>query len=152
MLITFDFGPSFPCSVMPILTISFGLQYYDKAVIGSASVFGLIKDLVRRLSEPASLLLQRWETRFVWPLQLSLNLLSLSLQSHRTSRRPALPASSRQSDTRQPAQPSTGDTSSLSFHSLSFFNGCRSRELWASACTRCFLLIVPLFCSQFPAS
>lgn len=30
---------------MPILTISYGLQYYDKAVLGSASVFGIIKDL-----------------------------------------------------------------------------------------------------------
>lgn len=32
-------------SVMPILTISYGLQYYDKAVLGSASIFGIIKDL-----------------------------------------------------------------------------------------------------------
>ena len=30
---------------MPILTISYGLQYYDKAILGSASVFGIIKDL-----------------------------------------------------------------------------------------------------------
>jgi hypothetical protein len=33
--------------VMPILTFSFGLQYMDKAVLNSASVFGIIKDLVR---------------------------------------------------------------------------------------------------------
>lgn len=32
-------------TVMPILTISYGLQYYDKAVLGSASIFGIIKDL-----------------------------------------------------------------------------------------------------------
>ncbi|GAA5832926.1 hypothetical protein JCM3766R1_000359 [Sporobolomyces carnicolor] len=31
--------------LMPLLTISFGLQYYDKAVLGSASIFGIIKDL-----------------------------------------------------------------------------------------------------------
>ncbi|GAA5955885.1 hypothetical protein JCM3765_000028 [Sporobolomyces pararoseus] len=31
--------------MMPLLTISFGLQYYDKAVLGSASIFGIIKDL-----------------------------------------------------------------------------------------------------------
>jgi hypothetical protein len=32
---------------MPILTFSFGLQYMDKAVLNSASVFGIIKDLVK---------------------------------------------------------------------------------------------------------
>ncbi|CEQ40197.1 SPOSA6832_01764 [Sporobolomyces salmonicolor] len=31
--------------LMPLLTVSMGLQYYDKAVLGSASVFGIIKDL-----------------------------------------------------------------------------------------------------------
>ncbi|GAA5820283.1 hypothetical protein JCM10212_000398 [Sporobolomyces blumeae] len=31
--------------LMPLLTISFGLQYYDKAVLNSASIFGIIKDL-----------------------------------------------------------------------------------------------------------
>lgn len=35
---------------MPILTFSFGLQYMDKAVLNSASVFGIIKDLVRHRS------------------------------------------------------------------------------------------------------
>jgi hypothetical protein len=35
---------------MPILTFSFGLQYMDKAVLNSASVFGIIKDLVRQRS------------------------------------------------------------------------------------------------------
>lgn len=30
---------------MPLLVISFGLQYYDKAILGSASIFGIIKDL-----------------------------------------------------------------------------------------------------------
>ncbi|GAA6019306.1 hypothetical protein JCM10207_001255 [Rhodosporidiobolus poonsookiae] len=33
------------CILMPVLLISFGLQYLDKAVMGSAAVFGLIKDL-----------------------------------------------------------------------------------------------------------
>ncbi len=32
-------------TVMPILTITLGLQFYDKAVLGSASVFGIIADL-----------------------------------------------------------------------------------------------------------
>ncbi|CED84380.1 Permease of the major facilitator superfamily [Phaffia rhodozyma] len=41
--------------LMPILTISYGLQYYDKAVLGSAGVFGIIKDLVL----PFALVLQR---------------------------------------------------------------------------------------------
>ncbi|ESK87984.1 mfs [Moniliophthora roreri MCA 2997] len=31
--------------LMPILTVSYGLQFYDKAVLGSASVFGIIEDL-----------------------------------------------------------------------------------------------------------
>ncbi|KAF8990131.1 MFS general substrate transporter [Hymenopellis radicata] len=30
---------------MPILTVAYGLQFYDKAVLGSASVFGIIEDL-----------------------------------------------------------------------------------------------------------
>ncbi|GAA5991234.1 hypothetical protein JCM11641_004028 [Rhodosporidiobolus odoratus] len=31
--------------LMPILLVSFGLQYWDKAVFGNAAVFGLLKDL-----------------------------------------------------------------------------------------------------------
>ncbi|KAK0532069.1 hypothetical protein OC834_002727 [Tilletia horrida] len=31
--------------LMPILVISYGLQYYDKAILGSASLFGILKDL-----------------------------------------------------------------------------------------------------------
>lgn len=31
--------------LMPILTVTLGLQYYDKAVLGSAAVFGIIEDL-----------------------------------------------------------------------------------------------------------
>ncbi|GAA5856058.1 hypothetical protein JCM8547_002960 [Rhodosporidiobolus lusitaniae] len=31
--------------LMPILLVSFGVQYWDKAVMGSSAVFGLIKDL-----------------------------------------------------------------------------------------------------------
>lgn len=31
--------------LLPILTISYGLQFYDKAVLGSASVYGIIADL-----------------------------------------------------------------------------------------------------------
>lgn len=32
--------------LMPILTVTLGLQYYDKAVLGNAAVFGILKDLV----------------------------------------------------------------------------------------------------------
>ena len=32
--------------LMPILTITLGLQYYDKAVLGNASLFGINQDLV----------------------------------------------------------------------------------------------------------
>ncbi|KAI5448756.1 hypothetical protein NCC49_000784 [Naganishia albida] len=31
--------------VLPILTVAYGLQYYDKAVLGSATLFGILKDL-----------------------------------------------------------------------------------------------------------
>ncbi|KAK0448770.1 major facilitator superfamily domain-containing protein [Armillaria borealis] len=31
--------------LMPVLTVAYGLQFYDKAVLGSASVFGIIEDL-----------------------------------------------------------------------------------------------------------
>ncbi|KAK4051674.1 hypothetical protein OIO90_004624 [Microbotryomycetes sp. JL221] len=31
--------------LMPILTVSYGLQYYDKAILGSAAIFGIIEDL-----------------------------------------------------------------------------------------------------------
>lgn len=34
------------CLLMPLLTVTLGLQYYDKAVLGNAAVFGIIKDLV----------------------------------------------------------------------------------------------------------
>ncbi|QRW27144.1 major facilitator superfamily transporter [Rhizoctonia solani] len=32
--------------LMPLLTMSYGLQYYDKAIFSSASVFGLLQDMV----------------------------------------------------------------------------------------------------------
>ena len=32
--------------LMPILTVTLGLQYYDKAVLGNAAVLGILKDLV----------------------------------------------------------------------------------------------------------
>lgn len=35
--------------LMPMLLVSLGLQYADKAVLGSAAVFGIIRDLVRRV-------------------------------------------------------------------------------------------------------
>ncbi|KAJ9111253.1 hypothetical protein QFC22_006553 [Naganishia vaughanmartiniae] len=31
--------------ILPILTIAYGLQYYDKAVLGSATLFGILRDL-----------------------------------------------------------------------------------------------------------
>lgn len=32
--------------LMPLLTVTLGLQYYDKAALGSAVAFGILKDLV----------------------------------------------------------------------------------------------------------
>ncbi|GHJ89426.1 hypothetical protein NliqN6_5828 [Naganishia liquefaciens] len=31
--------------ILPLLTLAYGLQYYDKAVLGSATLFGILKDL-----------------------------------------------------------------------------------------------------------
>lgn len=33
--------------LMPILMVTLSLQYYDKAVLGSAAVFGILEDMVR---------------------------------------------------------------------------------------------------------
>ena len=38
--------------LMPILMITLALQYYDKAVLGSAAVFGILEDMVRLLEHP----------------------------------------------------------------------------------------------------
>lgn len=32
--------------LLPIMLVSYGLQYYDKSVLGTAAVYGIIKDLV----------------------------------------------------------------------------------------------------------
>lgn len=64
--------------LMPLLTIAFGMQYYDKAILGSATLFGILKDLnltSARYSQasacfyygylagalPMSVLTQRWK-------------------------------------------------------------------------------------------
>ncbi|PWN47045.1 MFS general substrate transporter [Violaceomyces palustris] len=31
--------------LMPLMTIAYGLQFYDKAILGSASIFGILKDM-----------------------------------------------------------------------------------------------------------
>lgn len=31
--------------LLPLLTICYGLQFYDKAVLGSATIFGILEDL-----------------------------------------------------------------------------------------------------------
>lgn len=66
--------------LMPLLTIAFGLQYYDKAVLGSASIFGIREDLQligNRYGQsnaffyygylagafPMAFLVQRWQRR-----------------------------------------------------------------------------------------
>ncbi|CAO1616673.1 unnamed protein product [Parajaminaea phylloscopi] len=33
------------CLLLPLLTICYGLQFYDKAVLGSATIFGILEDL-----------------------------------------------------------------------------------------------------------
>lgn len=38
--------------LMPLLTIAFGLQYYDKAILGSATLWGILEDL--QMLKPAS--------------------------------------------------------------------------------------------------
>lgn len=39
--------------LLPILMLTLGLQYYDKAVLGSAAVFGILEDFVRPKSPHA---------------------------------------------------------------------------------------------------
>lgn len=41
------------CIILPVLMITLGLQYYDKAVLGSAAVFGILEDLVSSLTSPS---------------------------------------------------------------------------------------------------
>lgn len=42
--------------LMPLLTVTLGLQYYDKAALGSAAAFGILKDLVSLWTSPCSVL------------------------------------------------------------------------------------------------
>lgn len=58
--------------LMPLMTIAYGLQFYDKAILASASIFGILKDLelsVVHPGTPPKTSLQRYSTAtsaFYW--------------------------------------------------------------------------------------
>ena len=58
--------------LMPLMTIAYGLQFYDKAILASASIFGILKDLdlaVVHPGRPPKTSLERYSTAtsaFYW--------------------------------------------------------------------------------------
>ncbi|SOV03301.1 uncharacterized protein UDID_18622 [Ustilago sp. UG-2017a] len=58
--------------LMPLMTFAYGLQFYDKAILGSASIFGILTDLnlsVVHPGPPRKTSLQRYSTAtsaFYW--------------------------------------------------------------------------------------
>ncbi|EST08784.1 Major facilitator superfamily [Kalmanozyma brasiliensis GHG001] len=58
--------------LMPLMTVAYGLQFYDKAILASASIFGILKDLelsVVHPGPPAKTSLERYSTAtsaFYW--------------------------------------------------------------------------------------
>ncbi|SNX87101.1 related to DAL5 - Allantoate and ureidosuccinate permease [Melanopsichium pennsylvanicum] len=58
--------------LMPLMTIAYGLQFYDKAILASASIFGILKDLdlaVVHPGKPPKTSLERYSTAtsaFYW--------------------------------------------------------------------------------------
>ncbi|KAJ1017756.1 hypothetical protein NDA16_005075 [Ustilago loliicola] len=58
--------------LMPLMTVAYGLQFYDKAILGSASIFGILKDLelsVVHPGQPPKASLERYSTAtsaFYW--------------------------------------------------------------------------------------
>lgn len=62
--------------LMPLMTIAYGLQFYDKAILGSATIFGILKDLdlsvvvsPAHAGHPATTSLERYSTAtsaFYW--------------------------------------------------------------------------------------
>ncbi|KAE8226630.1 hypothetical protein CF319_g803 [Tilletia indica] len=73
--------------LMSLTTLAFGLQYYDKAILGSASIFGILPDL--ELSQPlpgGKVSLQRFSTAtsaFYWGYLVAALPLSLLVQRMR---------------------------------------------------------------------
>ncbi|KAK9900523.1 MFS general substrate transporter [Cystobasidium minutum MCA 4210] len=71
--------------LMPILTVSYGLQFYDKAVLGGASVLGIIEDLGLSTRTPSGAVSTiRYSTAtaaFYWGYIVSVLPIALLLQS-----------------------------------------------------------------------
>lgn len=71
--------------LMPILTVSYGLQFYDKAVLGGASVLGIIEDLGLSTTTPTGAVSTiRYSTAtaaFYWGYIISVLPIALLLQS-----------------------------------------------------------------------
>ena len=77
--------------LMPLMTIAYGLQFYDKAVLGSASVFGILKDLdlsVVHPGHPPNTSLERYSTAtssFYWGYLVAALPMSLLVQRFRSN-------------------------------------------------------------------
>ena len=55
--------------LMPLMTIAYGLQFYDKAILGSASIFGILNDLDLKTMSNGQTSLTRYSTAtsaFYW--------------------------------------------------------------------------------------
>lgn len=55
--------------LMPLMTIAYGLQFYDKAILGSASIFGILNDLDLKTTSNGQTSLTRYSTAtsaFYW--------------------------------------------------------------------------------------
>lgn len=77
--------------LMPLMTIAYGLQFYDKAILASASIFGILKDLelsVVHPGHPAKTSLQRYSTAtsaFYWGYLVAALPMALLVQRFRTN-------------------------------------------------------------------
>ena len=75
--------------LMPLMTIAYGLQFYDKAILASASIFGILKDLdlaVVHPGRPPKTSLERYSTAtsaFYWGYLVAALPMSLLVQRFR---------------------------------------------------------------------
>lgn len=77
--------------LMPLMTIAYGLQFYDKAILASASIFGILKDLelsVVHPGRPPKTSLERYSTAtsaFYWGYLVAALPMALLVQRFRTN-------------------------------------------------------------------
>ncbi|EPQ32427.1 uncharacterized protein PFL1_00623 [Pseudozyma flocculosa PF-1] len=76
--------------LMPIMTIAYGLQFYDKAILSSASIFGILADLDLSVTHgtPPTTSLQRYSTAtsaFYWGYLVAALPMALLVQRYRAN-------------------------------------------------------------------